>query len=144
MKKLRCVVDTNVLISASLIQNSTPARALQFILQREVLLLSQSVYLELYQKIQNEKKFGKYVALDERLGFVDEIGRLALKIVVTESIDTCRDKKDNQFLELAVSGKADYLISGDPDLLSLHPFRKIDILTPRQFLEVFNQQVSLP
>lgn len=55
-------------------------------------------------------------------------------IEVTEEVRECRDAKDNKFLELAQSGRADHIISGDGDLLVLNPFRGILILTPREFL----------
>ena len=60
-------------------------------------------------------------------------------VKVTETIRTCRDAKDDKFLELAVSGKATHIISGDEDLLALNPFRDIPIITPRQFLESLTQ-----
>lgn len=47
----------------------------------------------------------------------------------------CRDPRDDKFLELAVNGRADVIVSGDKDLLALHPFRGIPILTPAEFLE---------
>lgn len=52
----------------------------------------------------------------------------------TETISECRDPKDNKFLELAFSGKADCIISGDDDLLVMNPFREIPIITPSEFL----------
>ena len=55
-------------------------------------------------------------------------------VEIAETITDCRDAKDNKFLELAVSGKADCIVSGDADLLVLNPFRGIPILTPREFL----------
>lgn len=58
----------------------------------------------------------------------------ALLIDVVDRITECRDVKDNKFLELAVSGQAACLISGDKDLLVLNPFRGIPILTPQAFL----------
>ena len=48
------------------------------------------------------------------------------------------DTKDNKFLELAVNGKADYLISGDRDLLILNPFQEISILSPQAFMLISN------
>ena len=51
-------------------------------------------------------------------------------------IVACRDPKDDKFLDLAVSGQATHLVTGDPDLLALHPFRGIDIVTARAFLTV--------
>ncbi len=57
-------------------------------------------------------------------------------IPITESITVCRDPDDDKFLERAVSGNADYLVSRDDDLLALHPFREIPILRPAEFLNV--------
>jgi len=56
------------------------------------------------------------------------------QVAVNEAITACRDAKDDKFLELAVSGKASHIVSGDADLLVLHPFRSIAILTPQAFL----------
>jgi predicted nucleic acid-binding protein len=53
---------------------------------------------------------------------------------VIETITICRDPKDNKILELAVSGQASYLLSSDKDLLVLHPFQGIEIVTPADFL----------
>ena len=59
-------------------------------------------------------------------------------VAIKESIDICRDPKDNKFLELAVSGEADFIVSGDQDLLVLNPFRNIEIVTANDFLARFN------
>ena len=53
---------------------------------------------------------------------------------VSEIVTDCRDPKDNKFLELALSGKADFIITGDDDLLNLHPWRGIAILSPADYL----------
>nr|WP_242054306.1 putative toxin-antitoxin system toxin component, PIN family [Nostoc parmelioides] len=55
-------------------------------------------------------------------------------IKVTEQINECRDPKDNKYLELAVSGKAECIVTGDDDLLVLKPWRGIEILTVQEFL----------
>jgi predicted nucleic acid-binding protein len=55
-------------------------------------------------------------------------------VPVTATVVECRDPQDNKFLELAVSGLATHLITGDGDLLALHPFRGIAIVTPQGFL----------
>ena len=49
-------------------------------------------------------------------------------------IGVCRDPNDDKFLELALSGGADCIVSGDKDLLVLHPFRGVPIVTPRDFV----------
>jgi putative PIN family toxin of toxin-antitoxin system len=50
-----------------------------------------------------------------------------------ERIEVCRDTKDNYLLEIAVAGKADCIVTGDQDLLVLHPFHGIEILSYREF-----------
>ena len=61
--------------------------------------------------------------------------RLASELVeIIERVDLCRDKKDNKFLEVAINGRADYLITGDNDLLVLRPFQDIKIMTVNEFL----------
>ncbi|MBD2777542.1 putative toxin-antitoxin system toxin component, PIN family [Iningainema sp. BLCCT55] len=57
-------------------------------------------------------------------------------VEVIEDISICRDPKDNKFLEVALGGSADYLVTGDNDLLVLSPFRGIPIITPVQFKEI--------
>ncbi|MFY9557484.1 MAG: putative toxin-antitoxin system toxin component, PIN family [Blastocatellia bacterium] len=58
-------------------------------------------------------------------------------VEITEEISDCRDKDDNKFLELAVCGNAQCIVSGDGDLLELHPFRGIRILQAQKFLDEF-------
>jgi putative PIN family toxin of toxin-antitoxin system len=53
---------------------------------------------------------------------------------IVETATECRDPRDNKFLALAASGKAKVIITGDNDLLTLHPWHEISILTPRQFI----------
>lgn len=79
-------------------------------------------------------KLDRYVSREIRAYFFENLLKTAVLIEVSEKIDECRDPKDNKFLELAVSGQADCLISGDRDLLILNPFRGIDILTAQEFL----------
>lgn len=67
--------------------------------------------------------------------FLANFLNLTTPIEITENIAACRDPKDDKFLELAVSGGATYLVTGDSDLLVLHPFRGISILTPTNFLD---------
>lgn len=55
-------------------------------------------------------------------------------VSITELVSACRDAKDDKFLSLAISGKADLILTGDTDLLVLHPFRGIDILSPMDYL----------
>lgn len=57
--------------------------------------------------------------------------------MVQIDINACLDSKDDKFLELAITSHASCIISGDKDLLIMHPFRDISILSPTDFLNIF-------
>jgi uncharacterized protein len=57
-------------------------------------------------------------------------------ITINEPITACRDPTDDKFLELAVNGRAEAIVSGDADLLSLDPFREIPIIAPAEFVRI--------
>jgi predicted nucleic acid-binding protein len=61
-------------------------------------------------------------------------------INITERMAACRDPRDDKFLELAVNGSADLIVTGDRDLLALNPFREIPIITPAEFVQVDKSQ----
>ena len=56
-------------------------------------------------------------------------------VTITERIVACRDPTDDKFLELAINGHADLIVSGDADLLALNPFRQIPIVPPADFVQ---------
>lgn len=75
---------------------------------------------------------------NKRKEFLEILAETAEFINITEQVNECRDPKDNKYLELAVSGKAECIVTGDEDLLVLHTFRQIDILTVQNFLDKIN------
>lgn len=79
-------------------------------------------------------RFDKYVAKEKRMVFVASVVREARLIEVTVTSTDCRDPKDNKFLELAVSGCAAAIISGDDDLLVLNPYRRNRHPPTKEFL----------
>lgn len=131
--KLRCVIDTNTLVSSILIASSIPDRAVKLTRHSGIILISVATIEEL-QKVMNRPKFDKYVDPEIRSEFIVQLTQQAELVEINEPIIACRDPKDDKFLEVAVNGKADYLITGDRDLLVLHPYRDIQILTPADFL----------
>jgi len=130
---LRSAFDTNVIVSAVLLADSVPRRALDKALDEGKILISVPTLLEL-SEVLSRKKLNAYLLEEERMRFLVALLKEAEMVEITETITDCRDAKDNKFLELAVSGKADCIVSGDADLLVLNPFRGIPILTPREFL----------
>ena len=136
MSDPRLVFDTNVVVSAVLFLASVPARALELGQAVGRLLVSDETAEEL-RRVLMRTKFDRYVRSDERARFLGRVLDDAMLVEIIESIDDCRDPKDNKFLELAVSGGATHLVTGDDDLLVLHPFRGVAIVTPQAFLDEF-------
>ena len=132
--EFRVVVDTNTYISAMLFPGSTPSRAIDLVDRAGTMLVSSELIQEL-KEVARRSKFDKYVAKLKRLKFVANVVQRAELFEPTETINECRDPKDNKFLELAVSGNASHIITGDADLLVMNPFRGIAIVSPQEFLE---------
>ena len=97
------------------------------------LLLSEALIAEL-EKVFRRPKFDRYDNLDARMKFLWRLVDAAKPVRVTHTVADCRDSKDNMFLELALSGQADFIVTGDTDLLCLHPWRGIAILSPADYL----------
>ena len=131
------VLDTNILISAALLPSSISRQALDKAIDIGELGISNNTIEELIEVIFR-KKFDKYfLNNEERLLFISKIEVNSRSYSPEISINECRDFKDNKFLELAITSEADCILSGDNDLLVLHPFREIAILTPKAFIDNF-------
>ena len=137
MDKLRFVIDTNILVSSVLIKSSIPDVAFKTAKSLGIILFSDSTFQEL-QEILNRSKFDKYISVSIRTQFLAKFKLEAEEIKIDQIIKECRDPKDDKFLEVAINGNATHLITGDKDLLELHPFRGVDIITATQFLEIFS------
>ncbi len=136
---MRFVFDTNVIVSAALLAGSIPRQAFDKALDEGRILISVPALLELTE-VLSRKKLNKYLLEEERMRFLVGLLKETELVDIIEVVTDCRDAKDNKFLELAVSGKADCIVSGDEDLLVLNPFRGIPILKPREFLSGFSRQ----
>lgn len=129
----RIVFDTNVIVSAILFFGSVPRRAVEIASTRGTILMSAALSDEL-NRILERDRFGSYVSRGQREHFLELLVREAEDIEIAESIQICRDPKDDRILELAVNGDAAYIVTGAADLLVLNPFRGIEILRPADFL----------
>jgi uncharacterized protein len=132
---LRFVFDTNVIISALLLAHSTPHQAFLQALERGKVLLSDAVLAELHEVLAR-KRLRRYIDEKDIHAFLAALTHEAEWIDVSVEIKACRDPRDNKFLELAVSGRATHLVTGDSDLLTLNPFQGITILSPHALLEI--------
>lgn len=133
MSKPRFVLDTNLMVSAALLESSVARQAFETALLLGEILLSADVQAELSEVLMRPK-FDPYVSPLRRIQFLANLIAVATPVQVLENIRACRDPKDDKFLALAVSGQAACIISGDKDLLVLHPFQGIPILSLSDFL----------
>ncbi|ANV83501.1 putative toxin-antitoxin system toxin component, PIN family [Picosynechococcus sp. PCC 7003] len=137
MNKYRVAIDTNVLISALVFSSSNCMEVVTVTQQQGLILTSLDVLSEL-SNVLNRKKFDRYLTREIRDDFLTSFILEAEIVPIIEKVSVCRDPKDDKFLELIVNGKADFLITGDQDLLALHPFRDTAILAVQDFLQTVN------
>jgi len=135
----RIVIDTCVSISAAILPQSIAAKAFSLALSNFQLVVSESALAELVDVIYR-KKFDGYLSDEARVAFLILLSQSSENIVVTTIINDCVDPKDNQFLSLAVDSGAKIIISGDPHLTSMNPYRDISIMSPREFIESFKRE----
>ena len=135
---MRVILDTNVLVSAALKQQSLPAMAVHVVEQRDVLLKSLATERQLFEVAARPY----FAALIDPAAhaWLKKLLTAAETVAIVERIVACRDPTDDKFLELAVNGHADLIVSGDRDLLALNPFRDIRIVTPAAFVQSVARQ----
>jgi putative PIN family toxin of toxin-antitoxin system len=138
----RVAPDTNVLISSILRPSSVPARALAYAIEHEILITSVSALAELAEVLKRPK-FAGTVSLSEVEHQVSRFTSIFRIVEIVSNVPDCRDPKDDKFLDIALNGKADILLTGDEDLLCLHPWRGISILKCAEYLAL-NATNGLP
>jgi len=131
---MRCVVDTNVIVSASVFSLSVPRQAVERALRNSVLLFSEGTMDEL-KNVLSRSKFDRYVSRDERALFLGLLSVTAEFVSIIQLVRECRDPKDDKFLEVALNGRADVIITGDADLLAMHPWRGMAIVSGGNLLD---------
>ncbi len=124
---LRVVIDTNIWISF-LIGKSLTGLSEATIQDRVKILFSTALFAELIEVLQRPK-FKKYFSNQSIENLVALLHEKVEWIEITDIFNDCRDPKDNFLLDLAVSGQANYLVTGDADLLVLNPFHGVEIIS---------------
>ncbi|WP_458729681.1 putative toxin-antitoxin system toxin component, PIN family [Pseudomonas brenneri] len=132
----KLVFDTNLWISRLLMPQGTAARAVDHGLAWGIPLVSEDTLTEL-SEVLGRSKFDKYVSREDRQQFLRLLGGVVRVVAITQRISACRDPKDDKFLDVALNGEAQLILTGDQDLLELHPFHGIEILKPADFLNRF-------
>jgi putative PIN family toxin of toxin-antitoxin system len=138
------VIDTNVFVSA-LIGDGTPLAAIETArLGKARLLVTTEIVTEM-QRTLERPKFKPYFLRRETeshllLNDYTTLARYVTPVPVTDC--PIQDKKDLMFIECAVGGDADYIVSGDHHLLDLKNYQKIMIVTPMEFLRLVNSSTD--
>ena len=134
MKAERVVLDTNVLISAALRSRGAPRAAVNAVRSvNGALLFCDETFDELRSRF-GRPKFDRYADGAARALFLAQLEAVSEWVSITGAKLGCRDPDDDKFLETALLGEADCLVTGDRDLLAMAPFHQIPIVRPRDFL----------
>lgn len=131
--ELKIVIDTNVFVSA-LLGNPTCKEIAELLKQKSFVYLTSFELLDELTKTLQKPKFIN-LNQDETNKFLRLIRKRAKIIFSDESITLCRDLKDNIVLECALAGKANFIVTGDKDLLALKKLKNISIITPKKFIK---------
>lgn len=136
---MRAVIDTNVLVSALIRRQGVTGRVLRHLRDgRFTIVYSVPLLVEVVEVLSRPHIQQKYHILPDDIPALINLIRLRGKLVSPDRvIDACKDPKDNRFLEAAVEGDADVIVSGDADLLDMREFETIPILRVAEFLAQF-------
>jgi uncharacterized protein len=136
---LRAVIDTNVLASALIRRQGITGQVLRHLRDgRFIIIYSVPLLVELVDVLGRPQIQRKYRIQSDDVAALINLIRLRGELVSpNRQIDACRDPKDNRFLEAAVEGRVDAIVSGDADLLDMKEFEAIPILRVAEFLAQF-------
>jgi uncharacterized protein len=128
MQRIRVVLDTNLWISFLI---SKKHDVFDQLFETDQIRLIQE-----FTAVALRPKFRKYFDADDIEDLLFNFDAYGEQVAVTSDHRLCRDEKDNFLLNLALDGQADYLITGDADLLILNPIEQLKILTYQDFIQI--------
>ncbi len=133
---MRVILDTNVLLSAILKTASTPGAVVRLVTAKHVMLTSAETQEELRRVLT--KPYFQRITTDRIKRNVEAMFAASELVIITATVAACRDPMDDKFLELALNGQANIIISGDKDLLAMTAYRGTRIITPAEFLIAYH------
>jgi len=131
----RVVLDTNILISGYLF-GGKPREIFKYIIRSKIKAITSPVILSELSDILR-KKFK--VLPHDIYRLEEEIKDLFDIVYPSQILNIVRDEADNRIIEAADEAKAEFLISGDKDLLSLKKYKKTSIISANEFIQVMRE-----
>jgi len=132
--RLRIIIDTNLWISFLISKDYSKLDKL--LLDNKVILVFSQELLDEFLGVIDRPKFKKYFSKPNIMSILSTINEHADFVEVSSTVQLCRDEKDNFLLALAIDGKADYLFTGDHDLLELKSIGNTKITQLSAYLKV--------
>lgn len=138
----RSVIDTNILIRALIKPLGTVAPIIVRLQQGKfTLVYSQQLLDELIEKLELPRIRIKYGLDREKIeNFLTLLVALGERVEPDRKVSVCRDPDDNLVIEVALAGKAEFVVTGDEDLLVLKQFETVRFITPREFLSILDER----
>jgi len=130
-KKIKVIFDTNVLISFLIGKKLENLK--KYIVSEKIVIVITNQLIEEFKIVTSKEKLKKYFPETAVIEFITLLETISVNVEVKPTYNRCRDEKDNFLLDLIWFSKADFLITGDKDLLELNPFEYAKIITPTAF-----------
>jgi putative PIN family toxin of toxin-antitoxin system len=136
-KRLKIIFDTNWYISAS-INRKSRRRLYDLLINEDLTVFYSSELLHEYKSVIFRKKFEKYIRQDQVNRFIGLVLTRLKPVEIKTIVRLSRDANDNYLLSMSLDCAADYLVTGDPDLLEIKEFGKTKILTMSEFIIIID------
>ena len=134
-KRLKIVLDTNWYVSASINRNSR-RRLYDLLINENLTIFYSGELLAEYESVISRKKFEKFIRPEQVNRFIGLVLTRLKPIEIKTLVRLSRDAKENFLLSIAIDCGADYLVTGDPDLLVIKDFGKTKILNMTEFSKI--------
>ena len=139
---ISAVLDTNVIASAVLIRGGIEDRVLRaWFLGQYRLVLSVPILEEVRRVLEYPRiRSRRWMSGEETVHVLERLAESSALLEGKQRLWICRDPADDKFVVAALEGEADYIVTGDADLLDLGKYQDIEIVTPRQLLRILHQE----
>ena len=136
MRNIKIILDTNIWISFLITKNFNSLDKL--IDEGKVKLIFSEELIEEFITVVKRPKFDKYFTNSDIIAIINLFNTYGKLVKVSTNNTECRDLKDNFLLNLAIDSKADYLVTGDSDLLVINKIKKTKIITFKELIKSIN------